>query len=188
MLSFLLTVSEPSDRDKLRTIFKTHHVAMLKTARSLCIGRADAAFLAEEAVENAFLRIIKHIEKLNTSDFDRLRAYVLTLTRNEALRLLKREASAPVSADGILTDLAAEDGDFLQSLALREDYDRVVRAIKALDDKYRIPMFLHFVEELSPQEVAKQLDLPVKTVYTHLRRGKEMILAFCKKEGITYEG
>lgn len=161
---------------------------MLKTAYSFYVGRANAAVLAEEAVENAFLRIIKSIATIDASDFDRLRAYVLTVTRNEAMRLLKREADTPLSTDGLTTDLAAEDSDFLEKLALREDYSRVVRAIKALDDIYRIPMFLHFVEELSPQEIAERFDLPVKTVYTRLRRGREIILAFCKKEGITYEG
>lgn len=160
---------------------------MLKTAYSLLKGRADAALLAEEAVENAFLRIIKSIATVDVESFYRLRAYVLTLTRNETLRLLRRETKTPLSTDGLMTEPAAEDGDFAERLAIGEDYRRVVQAIKALDDVYRIPLFLHFVEELSPQAIADRLDLPVKTVYTQLRRGKDMILAFCKKEGITYD-
>jgi RNA polymerase sigma-70 factor (ECF subfamily) len=46
------------------------------------------------------------------------------------------------------------------------------RAVAALPDVYRIVVTLRYTEELSYQEIAAVLKLPVNTVRTHLSRAK----------------
>ena len=69
-------------------------------------------------------------------------------------------------------------------LSIKERYDTVVKGITLLDDKYRAPMYMKYVEELSPEEIAEMLELPIKTVYTRLARGKALLLEYAQREGV----
>ena len=44
-----------------------------------------------------------------------------------------------------------------------------------LPKKYRIPIYLHYYEEYSTQEIAQILKIPKNTVCTHLKRGRELL-------------
>ena len=48
-------------------------------------------------------------------------------------------------------------------------------AIKRLKDKYRMPILLFYMEELSITEIADILRLPEGTVKTRLFRGKALL-------------
>ena len=59
MLNFLLSIAEDGTQDVLKKIFFLSHKDMLKVARNKLRSLSDADSAAEEAVENAFLKIIK---------------------------------------------------------------------------------------------------------------------------------
>lgn len=48
-------------------------------------------------------------------------------------------------------------------------------AVMALPEKYRLPIFLYYYEDYSTGEISKLLKLPVPTVITRLRRGREKL-------------
>ena len=48
-------------------------------------------------------------------------------------------------------------------------------AVMALPKKYRLPIYLHYYEEYSTQEIGEILKLPKNTVCTQLRRGRELL-------------
>lgn len=52
---------------------------------------------------------------------------------------------------------------------------RVLRAIEALPDKYRLVVTLFYLQDQSYQEIAAVLDLPLGTVKTHLYRARERL-------------
>jgi protocatechuate 3,4-dioxygenase beta subunit len=52
---------------------------------------------------------------------------------------------------------------------------KVVDAVLALDEPYRSTITLRYFDELSPQEIARQLGVPVRTVKTRLRRALEQL-------------
>ena len=48
-------------------------------------------------------------------------------------------------------------------------------AVMALPKKYRVPIYLHYYEEYSTQEIARILKVSKNTVCTQLRRGRELL-------------
>ena len=48
-------------------------------------------------------------------------------------------------------------------------------AVMALPKKYRLPIYLHYYEEYSTQEIAEILKIPKNTVCAQLRRGRELL-------------
>lgn len=181
MLSMLLTLVEQEDRDKLRILFEKYHVTMLRLARAKLkhYGNGNAALDAEDAVQNAWCRIVKNAEAIDSSQNERtVKSYLLTIVSNECARLMsRRRVDEPLEGD-------VEAENFVERIEVRERYRAVVEAIKRLEDKYRDALYLHYVMEKSVKEVAALLEVPEKTVYTRVERGKKKLLEMLGKEGI----
>jgi RNA polymerase sigma-70 factor, ECF subfamily len=81
----------------------------------------------------------------------------------------RRRKYRPIALDDVaepaVTDAA---GDILLSRKLRE-------LIATLAEKPRMVMVLRYQEDLMPEEIAKTLDMPVRTVKSHLHRSLALL-------------
>lgn len=57
------------------------------------------------------------------------------------------------------------------------EHSELFYAVMELPKKYRVPIFLHYYEGYSCEEISGFLNIPNATVRTHLRRGREMLRA-----------
>jgi RNA polymerase sigma-70 factor (ECF subfamily) len=57
----------------------------------------------------------------------------------------------------------------------RLDAEQIGAAVDALPQEYRVVATLYFVQDLSYQEIAEVLDVPVGTVRSRLHRGRRML-------------
>ena len=57
----------------------------------------------------------------------------------------------------------------------KENQFMVQQAISELDDKYRVPIVMKYLEDLSYKDISSLLDLPIKTVETRLYRAKMLL-------------
>ena len=57
----------------------------------------------------------------------------------------------------------------------REQAAEVRRAVRRLDDKYRLPVYLHYMEGLPLQEIARVLKIPKGTVKSRLYQARESL-------------
>ena len=170
---FLFSISEEQCHDQVEQLYHAYHKDMLRLAAYILRDNRNPVGIAEDAVQNAFIKIIRHLDKLNFDEKARMRAYVMAIVTNEARNLLQTKDNLSLE---LTSETELSDESFLEKLFLREQYDRVVDALMQLNDRYRIPMQLRYVEELSIPAIAKLLSLPIKTVYTNLRRGKIILL------------
>ena len=65
---------------------------------------------------------------------------------------------------------------------MKEQYAQVVKTIEHMDEKYSSTLYLVFVEEKTPLSVAEEMGISVKTVYTRLSRGKQLLIDSIKGE------
>jgi RNA polymerase sigma-70 factor (ECF subfamily) len=68
-------------------------------------------------------------------------------------------------------------GDPLHSMEAGELRDRLHRAIDALESRYRMLIVLRYTQDLSYEEIAALLNLPLGTVKTGLYRAKQKLRA-----------
>ena len=66
--------------------------------------------------------------------------------------------------------------NFIEELEIQEKYDRVVKIIEKLDEKYSTTLYLVFCKEMTVKEIADMMGISTKTVYTRLARGKKLLL------------
>ncbi|MEX1367141.1 MAG: sigma-70 family RNA polymerase sigma factor [Nannocystaceae bacterium] len=98
-----------------------------------------------------------------------------------AMNMLRRYHRKMAKRDrefGDFKSICVGDSD-LHSLAslvsLRRDTQQLVRALRRIPLEYQMVLKLSFVENLTGREIAEQLGIPLPTVYTRLRRGKERL-------------
>lgn len=143
------------------------------------VGRAYALALritrnaqdAEDAVEETFFQIWQRAAQYDAQR-GRVLAWVLTICRSRALDLLRRHDPAELHADPAALDEqngeAAEDPQHLLSMFQRDS--AVHAALEQLSDVQRQLVALAFLRDLSHQQIAEYLDMPLGTVKTHIRK------------------
>ena len=134
---------------------------------------------AEDAVHTVFLQIAKKyisaIVKIeNPAD---LRNYLLTAVKNTALNTLqKNNRIIQVSDIAYENNKYVSDDEFTEYIIAKFEAEKVLTTIKNLDSTYKDVLYLHFVFELPPRDIAKQLNRKTDTVKKQIMRGKSILL------------
>ena len=101
MLAILLAALESeADKQKFTDIYEQYHPQMEQTALRILKNQHDA----EDAVQNAFMQIIRHFEKIDEIPCEKLPFWIVCIVKNEAVTILRknqrftmRRALRPVS-------------------------------------------------------------------------------------------
>lgn len=176
MLQFLLTLTDESNHGKVEHIYNTYHDYMMRYAVSKlqAAGRTNLQYDAEDAVQNAFMKIVKHIDNIDFSRGENdVKNYCLTILCNEVCRVLRDNKENFEFFEEFCSE---KEYNFIEELEIQESYNAVVKGIKALDEKYSTTLYLIFCKEKTVNQVAEMMGLTPKTVYTRLARGKELLL------------
>jgi RNA polymerase sigma-70 factor (ECF subfamily) len=137
--------------------------------RFACALCHDAS-LADDLVQDCLEHAVKswHLRR----DDGNLRAWLFAILRNEFISGRRRIGRRGVTAS--LDDLPIEPG----ALADQEDHLRVrdvMAAIDRLGEDHRALILLIAVEELSYEEAAEVLSIPIGTVMSRLSRAREKL-------------
>lgn len=175
MLSFLLSLADESDHDKILYLYTHFHDAMIRAAkRKLYMARIpNAADVAEDVVQNAFVKLTMYVKAINFNVSEReLRSYVLSTVAREVINELEDRREHD-DIDEYLN--IASDEDFVKDLMIHERYEAVVAAIERLDEKYRLALEYHFYKKFSVKEMAELFGVPEKTIYTRISRAQKKL-------------
>lgn len=153
---------------------------MYRVARRLTPSAHDA----EDLVQDTLVRAYRSFDRF---DGRYPRAWLLTILRNTRINqvrklrpdLLKEESVAALPASGA-------DGrlDGTSEQALHDDFDPQVRAaIESLSPAHRAVVALVDLDDLTYQEAADVLGVPVGTVMSRLHRARRKIRARLEESG-----
>ena len=182
MLQFLLTLTnDESDQSKIEYIYNKYHDHMMKYAISklMSMGRQNYTYDAEDAVQNAFIKIVKNIHKF---DFNRdeksIKNYSFTILTNEIYTLTKFKDDF-LELDESMFE-SSQHG-ILEEICIKDEYDNVVQAIENLSEIYSSTLFLAYCKEMSTNEIAKFMSVSTQTVYARLKRAKLYLLDYLRE-------
>ena len=87
MLAILLTALESeADKQNFTDIYEQYHPQMEQTALRILRNQHDA----EDAVQNAFMQIIRHFEKIDEIPCEKLPFWIACIVKNEAATILRK--------------------------------------------------------------------------------------------------
>ena len=178
--------AQAGDPEALTQLIMGQQHYVYSIAMSVLKNPEDAADLAQEA----FMRLFRALPQYNgESRFTTwLYRLVVNLGRDE---LRRRGRQVPVippvvdeeGQDG-MASVADDDRWADPSLALdsRELRDGVRNALAQLEEHYRLVLTLYYFDDMKYSDIAEVLDIPLNTVKSHIRRGKERLAALLEAQ------
>lgn len=175
MLSFYLSIIDTNEqKSKFEQIYHQYRNLMFYIANQILHDES----LAEDAVQDAFLKIIENLSKIDEVDCHKTKSYIVIIVRNHSINLYhqrKRKQNIPLFE--VEHTLFGEDTppDF-------DELGDLSKAVLQLPVTDRDLITLKYVHEFTNPEIAQALGLKEATVRKRLERAKQKILILLEKE------
>ena len=175
--------SEDSTYDCVSWMYELYEKKMYIVAYSILKNQ----WQAEDAVSEAFVKIIRHRDEFADPESDETKLYIIRLIQNTAIdiyRRNKRDSEHLQMLDGQGESVPAKTGAD-PDMVVMEMYDkqRVEELLEELPPKLSKVMFLRCVKELSVRETAAVLQIKETAVRKRYERGRKLLKAqLCKNE------
>lgn len=137
--------------------------------------------VSEDIVQDVFVHLWKQRDSLTISDS--LNNYLVAACKNKALEYLrkkKRRTEAETGVD-VLPDISKGIGDEANTIWLRE---KIYCSIRQLPPKCEEVFRLSKLEGLTYAEIARRLNVSVKTVENHMAQAFKRLRKLLAKEGL----
>jgi RNA polymerase sigma-70 factor (ECF subfamily) len=167
------------ETDERRRRFDVQVLPHLGAAYNLARWLVRDGHDAEDVVQDAMLRALRHVDGLRGADG---RAWLLAIVRNAAWAWLRarRPADLVEFDEEALHAALADTGPDLnpETLAMRRGEKRAIdTAIAALPIVFRETLILRELEDLAYREIAQVLEVPIGTVMSRLARARSLLAA-----------
>ena len=154
------------------SVVEQFHYPLFRFAVSLVRSESDAADL----VQQTFLKLAQNSHQIR--DFSHIKCWLFTTLRREFLRTVpRRQNHLETEFIPDVHDPPTREPEPWRSLDTRIVLDALLR----IDVKYRTPVELFYLSELSYKEIAETLKIPIGTVMSRLSRGKEQLKSIVAK-------
>lgn len=170
LIFYLQMLDTPEEKVRFEQIYQRYRSLMYHVADSVLHNCQDA----EDAVHNAFLRIIKHFSKFRNTPSEDLAPQVVVITRNEAISILRKKRDMAPLEDW---DGSAETWDTIAN------YHALVESFTRLPQTYRAVMEMKLLSGYSDGEIAAKLGLSKTAVSTRISRGRQLLRDIVEREG-----
>lgn len=117
---------------------------------------------AKEAVQETFLKCIQKAPDFESDEHEK--AWLIRVATNECKDMLRFSKRRSLFSLEDVSDIAADENDA-----------QILSLLMMLDEKYRVVMHLHYVEEYKIEEISKLLGISGAAVKKRLQRGREAL-------------
>jgi RNA polymerase sigma-70 factor, ECF subfamily len=171
----LIAQAQNGDRSAFGELVRRHYPGVVNVVYRLC---GDAG-LAEDMAQEAFLRAWVNLPSFHPQSS--LRNWLYRIAVNAALDVLRRKTEEPVEDEKMqmVTDQApGPEAAMIQ----KEQAAFLQQAMKSLPEAARSVLVLREYGELSYQEIAAVLDIPLGTVMSRLNYARNRLRELLKAQ------
>jgi RNA polymerase sigma-70 factor (ECF subfamily) len=174
MLPIYLSMLDGDDeKSKFESLYLTYRKLMFHVAN----GILNDEGLAEDAVHQAFLKILENFDKVGEISCHKTRSYVVIIVRNAAINMYNRRKRHPA--------VPIEEAAFCaagEKLERTDDLDSLAKAVLKLPAIYKDALKLKNVQEFSNAEIAGMLGISETAVRKRLERARRMLEEILRRE------
>lgn len=159
------------ERQRFVLIYEQYHKRMERVALRILEKQHDA----EDAVQNAFLQVIHHFEKISTIPCEELPFWLISIVKNEALIILRKKKKV----------VLLEDWDAVENgVSGITEYEELVDLFARLPDTYRAVLEMKYLLGYSYKEISVRLGISETAVNTRASRGRALLRKYMEQEGV----
>ncbi len=162
-------MSERAPSARFESVYREHFAFVWRSLRRLSVRESDVA----DAVQEVFLVVHRRLDEFEGRA--KLSTWLFRICLNVASDYGRRaHVRREVLGDSALDGLSDPRAD-LEGERVRHDELRVLeQALAAMSLEHRAVFVLFELEGSTTSEIAETLSLPLGTVYSRLRRGREL--------------
>ncbi len=145
--------------------------ALWRFCRSLAYDRQEA----EELMQDTWVRALERPEKLTAArePLGLLYAMALRLWQSRQRKYARRRRAAPMEP---LDEALPDRGEGVEEGYIAREEARLVRSLAdRLPEKLRVPVALYYGSDMSVEQIAVLLGVPIGTVKSRLHRAREQL-------------
>ncbi len=176
----LIVLAQNGDRSAYGELVRRHERGVIQVIYRMC-GDAE---LAQDAAQDAFIRAWSHLPSFRPGSS--LRNWLYRIAVNAAIDILRRETKTTDMEIATLTLTDFQDGPEA-ALIRKEQAAAVQRAIKGLTEAGRKVLVLREYGELSYNEIAEVLSIPLGTVMSRLNYARGQLKQALQRKSIEME-
>lgn len=175
MLFLVLDTTE--DVNVAKKLYVKYSKFMFKVAYSVL----NDHYKAEDAVQQAFIRIIKNLNKIDIEQEKRTRNFIGLITKNVSIDMYNRDKNEALPIDD---DTLIESSVDISSIIIitKETYKRIKKQINLLKPIYQEVIYMKFEQNFNVNEISEILNISPETVRKRIERGRKKIINALNKE------
>lgn len=175
MINFTALIESPEEKIFFEQIYLRYRKIMYYSAYQILKDE----HLAEDAVHNAFMRLLNCLDKLDEVESNRTRKFVTIIAERMAINLYnkrKRRGEASYEELEELCSISYEKAP--------QNGNIVLELIKGLPLTYREIFLLKYDQGFDNHFISHLLDISENTLRQRIARGKKLLEGMLEKEGV----
>jgi len=158
---------QSGDMAAFEGLFRQYQKLVFRTAY-LITGSKE---VAEDALQEVFISVWKSRHTYDPNK-GKLTTWLHRITVNQCSKKKARKVPTTVSLEekGIDLPEMKQQPQLEDTLISKLEYERLLRAMDSLDTKHRSVLVLRYFNDLSYQEIAEALEIPLGTVKSRLNQ------------------
>lgn len=169
-LATLLARTASGNRIAFRQLYEATSPKLFAIAVRI-LGRSE---LAEEVLQDAFLTIWNRADSYRPDIASPL-SWMVSITRNRAIDVLRKRTEVPLSEDQPETERASDLPDPFELTAQSTALRALLACLKGIEPQQRECLLLAYYYGFTHAEIAERIDVPIGTVKSWLSRGLRRI-------------
>lgn len=176
MFLFLALLDSPEEQEKFTEVYEQYRHFMWYVADQ----KLQDAHLAEDAVQEAFLALTRHLNQIEDVYSPRTKKFLATIVRSKAVDILRR--SKPEEELKEYLPETQTEGDMLEQYLTRENYHHLISCILELDDSYRVVFEYKYIYQMGDAQIGDILGISAKNVNVCYFRARKKLQKMIQKE------
>ena len=173
LLYCLSLIEDQAQKTRFERMYYAHRHVMLYTAQHILKEQP----LAEDAVQEAFLRVLHHMGKIDDPVSHKTRAFLVVIVRNISINLYNKRKRRNESA----FDEGYVESDIWVEIPA-DPNNVVLEKLRELPALYAHTMALRYLYEFDDRECARLLNISEAAVRKRLERGRNLLKESLQKE------
>lgn len=180
MIDAISQMEDNDDQAFLMDIFDRYYPLMLSRARKMLREGAD------DAVQNAFVRLIRNVSKLRSLPAPALVVYITKTVNSAALDLMDYDARRKHWGIDDENEAVSDSASSPEQIMLnREMASYVSKALSMLSDFDRNLLYYYLETDFTTEEIASMMSIAPKSIYTYISRARKRAVKLM--EGLYYD-